>query len=541
MRTPIERVFSYGQLSCVLQTADVGGLASNAVRLKIDDTLLLAMVTRREPDWLAPGGVTLTVEYYECVDAVHRIPGADMRREGGMTPRESDIARTVHRAIQACIAPQCQDEIQVVIHVPSAEPGCDVELGALLASSAALRLSSVPIIATPSAARVALSKGRFSLNPSADIRLQADLTVLAAGTAPALSMVNAQAAEMPEDVVIDAIAFAHLQLQVCIREIDALAEQVGLHNTAKQPLAPHRYPLFRALEALRTAVRIEDVAYARMVAVKAFDAQLVRSRLLGGGLRTEGRRALHLRKLSSRCGVLPEAHGSALVSQMHNQTLCSVTLGNGRGLRWPSIPLNRSRERLLVHVERSAFAPGKLERVRLIGHFDSQLAAFIRSALAPVMPTKADYPKACRLTLVVRESTDLIPMHSVCAASLALQDAGVPLRRPVVGVSVGALHNHLRNYVMLDAIGPEQVALNVQARMAGTSIGVTALQLDFRSATPLAVLHELLARARDAREDLTKQLPTSSRSPSSVLGAEMDAFTRMNRVPVDTRGDTNAH
>jgi len=524
MRTPFDQVFHYGQLPCVLQQADFDELADKAVRLKIGNMLLSATATRRAPDWLKPDGLALTVEYYECNAAASGLAPVNTRRESGMTPRESGIAHTVYRAIQHCCDPHCRDEIQIVVNMVSLDPGCDVELGALLVTSAVLRLSDLPVIATLGAARVALSKGRFTLNPSSDIRAQADLTVLASGTAQTLTMVNAQAAEMPEDVVIDAIAFAHLQMQACIKEIEAFAEQALPVATAKQALASFdRYPLWRAVEAMRTTARSQDAAYARMAAAKAFDAQLVRTRLLGGQLRTGGRHALHLRPSSTRCGLLPEANGSALVSQNQNQTLCSVTLGNASVPPQLSSPLNRSRERFLVHVQMPTLDAREVERDRMLEHRDWQLAAFIKNALAAVLPTKSVYPRTCRLAVEVRESSDPIPMHSVCAASLALQNAGVPLRHPVVGVSAGALHNRQRNYVLLDAIGPELLALDVQARLAGTAVGVTALQLDLRSPTPLTVLHELLARARDARQDLAAHLAMPSRPPFSSPAAETDA------------------
>lgn len=542
MRTPFDQVFHYGQLPCALLHANFDDLADKAVQLKIGDMLLSATVTRRAPDWLKPDGLALRVDYYECNAGASGLPPVNTRRESGMTPRESGIAHTVYRAIQHCFDPHCRDEIQIVINIVSLDPGCDAELGALLVTSAVLRLSDLPVIATLGAARVALSKGRFTLNPSSDIRGQADLTVLASGTAQTLTMVNAQAAEMPEDVVIDAIAFAHLQMQACIKEIEAFAEQALPVATAKQALASFdRYPLWRAVEAMRTTARSRDAAYARIAAAKAFDAQLVRTRLLGGQLRTDGRHALHLLPSSTCFGLLPEAHGSALVSQSQNQTLCSVTLGDASVPPQLSSSLNRSRERFLVHVQMPTLDAREVERDRMLEHRDWQLAAFIKNALAAVLPTKSVYPRTCRLAVEVRESSDPIPMHSVCAASLALQNAGVPLRHPVVGISAGALHNRQRNYVLLDAIGPELLALDAQARMAGTAVGVTALQLDLRSPTPLTVLHELLARARDARQDLAAHLAMPSRPPFSSPGAETDASAPMNRSPVGLHGDPNAH
>lgn len=529
MRKLIEHIFDYGGLRFVLQAGEIGNQADAAVRLQVGDSVLLATVTARKAPEPPPDFLPLTVDYFEKYYSNGRIPRAAARREGPMNQRESLIARTVDRAIRPTFDPLCRQEVHVVVQLLSLEPGNDVELAALLVASAALRISGLPLTGVTGAARVAFAGKGFVLNPPPLVLAEASIDILAAGVDRSLLMANASAAEALEDVMVDALAYAHIQMQHAITEIEYFSQQAN----GSLPMLIHvdnaQDESFDALEAVQRGVlelakesdAIKEAYDVLQATMSLLETRIIRSRAVAGQPRSDGRSNRDIRRSSMRVGLLPGAHGSALFTQGDGQTLAVVTLGGSKDSQIIDTPGQRCKSSVMIQTSVPPFATGDTGRLRFTSRREIEHGAMMMQAFASVLPSDDKFSYVTRVVMEVLEADGTIPMSTTCATSLALCDAGVPIRGSVAALAMGAVRQSDRWAVLTDTTAREEQALDSLLRVAGTESGITAMRMDIKPCgVSFDTLHSILSQAREGRLELLARM---TKLASSEATSETDS------------------
>jgi polyribonucleotide nucleotidyltransferase len=506
-----KKTFQFGPHSVTIETGRLARQADGAVVVSMGDTVVLVTAVGRKNADPNKDFFPLTVNYVEKTYAAGRIPGGFFKREGRPSEKETLTSRLIDRPIRPLFPEGFRNEVQVVPTVVSLDPEIDSDIPAMLGASAALALSGIPFKGPIGAARVGYIDGQYALNPTqADLK-NSQLDLVVAGTADAVLMVESEAKMLPEDVMLGAVVFGHEQMQVAIKAIKELAAEAGKPAWEWAPPAEDT-ALVAAVGALAEAelgkaysITEKQARYARVGEIKkaAIEAlasgespkfetrkvadeigrleyNIVRRRILAGEPRIDGRDMHTVRPITVQTGVLPRTHGSAVFTRGETQALVTTTLGTGRDAQLIDALAGERKEPFMLHYNFPPFCVGETgmmgsSKRREIGH--GNLA---RRGVSAAMPDMTTFPYVIRVVSEVLESNGSSSMASVCGTSLALMDAGVPVKAPVAGVAMGLVLEGERFQVLTDILGDEDHLGDMDFKVAGTSDGVTALQMDIK-------------------------------------------------------------
>jgi polyribonucleotide nucleotidyltransferase len=519
-----KKTFTYGAHQVTLETGEIARQASGAVLVTVDDTVVLVTVVGAKQAKPGQDFFPLTVDYVEKTYAAGKIPGGFFKREGRPSEKETLTSRLIDRPIRPLFPEGFYNEVQVVATVMSLNPEVDSDIPALIGASAALAISGIPFSGPIGAARVGYIDGQYVLNPSATQLKDSKLDLVVAGTQSAVLMVESEAKELSEDVMLGAVVYGHEQMQAVINAINELVEEAGKPEWEWQAPAQDQV-LVGKLEALVKAkleeaysitskqTRSQRVKEIRSEAVAALcqgegapdentvadlffamEAAIVRGRILAGEPRIDGRDTRTVRPITVRAGVLPRTHGSALFTRGETQGLVVATLGTSRDEQIIDALAGEYKDRFMLHYNMPPYATGETGRVgspkrREIGH--GRLA---KRALLAVLPPADEFSYSMRVVSEITESNGSSSMASVCGGSLALMDAGVPLKSHVAGIAMGLIKEGNRFAVLTDILGDEDHLGDMDFKVAGTDSGITALQMDIKIQ---GITKEIMAVALD--------------------------------------------
>ncbi|MGH8830645.1 MAG: polyribonucleotide nucleotidyltransferase, partial [Polaromonas sp.] len=520
----------WGQHKVTMETGEIARQSSGAVVVDMDGTVVLATVVAKTDAKPGQDFFPLTVDYLEKTYAAGRIPGSFFKREGRPSEFETLTSRLIDRPIRPLFPEGFFNEVQVVIHVLSLNPEVEGDIPALIASSAALSVSGIPFNGPIGAARVAYIDGQYVLNPGKTQLKDSKMDLVVAGTEAAVLMVESEAQQLSEEIMLGAVVFGHEQGNIAINAIHELVRDAGKpvwdwQAPAKdEPLIAKVNEL--AAAKLQAAYQIRSkqartqacrVAYADvMTALKAdgvafdsvavegllfdIEAKIVRSQILAGEPRIDGRDTRTVRAIEIRNSVLPRTHGSALFTRGETQALVITTLGTERDAQRIDALSGDYEDRFMLHYNMPPFATGETGRVgspkrREIGH--GRLA---KRALIAVLPSKEEFPYTMRVVSEITESNGSSSMASVCGGCLSLMDAGVPMKAHVAGIAMGLIKEENRFAVLTDILGDEDHLGDMDFKVAGTTFGITALQMDIKiQGITKEIMQVALAQAKEAR------------------------------------------
>jgi polyribonucleotide nucleotidyltransferase len=565
--TPIKKTFQYGQHSVTLETGEIARQASGAVLVNMADTIVLVTVVAAKETQEGRDFLPLRVDYQERTYAAGRIPGGFFRREGRPSESETLTARLLDRPLRPLFPDGFTHEVQIVATVLSLNLQVDPDIPSLIGASAALALSGVPFEGPIGAARVGYRDGQYLLNPSrADIKTsQLDLVV--AGTERAVLMVESEAAELSEEVMLGAVMFGHEQMQAAIHAINDLVATAGAPRWNWRPPAGDEMLAQATRAAAETALieayqmpeklarqqRVREIhdrlvaqltaqeperwtAQAIESAFSTLEKQVVRGGILSGQPRIDGRDTRTVRPITIRVGVLPRTHGSALFTRGETQALVVTTLGTDRDAQIIDAIEGEYRQPFLLHYNFPPYSVGEIGQVgspkrREVGH--GRLA---KRGVQAVMPPPEQFPYTVRVVSEITESNGSSSMASVCGASLSLMDAGVPIKAPVAGIAMGLIKDSERFAVLTDIIGDEDHLGDMDFKVAGTAAGVTALQMDIKiDGITRQIMEQALAQARDGRLHILDRMGAVITHPSQELSAYAPRYTTLRINPEKIR------
>lgn len=513
MSRKITKSFQYGAHTVTLETGEIARQATASVMVTMGDTMLLVTVVAMKEAKEGMNFFPLTVNYQEKSYAGGRIPGGYFKREGRPTERETLISRLIDRPVRPLFPKDFTNEVQIVVTLLSMDPDVQTDIPAIIGSAAALAISGIPFHGPLAAARVGYKDGLYLLNPSVTEQKTSQLDLVVAGTRDAVLMVESEAKELSEDVMLEAVMYGQLQMQVVFNAIDELVREVATPAWDWQPpLANQRLEehlqrsvmadVEAAYQTREKQTRQQQVKLAREKAIAALcnpesehtfdkglveshfhelEAQVVRKRILAGQPRIDGRDTKTVRPINIRVGVLPRVHGSALFTRGETQALVVTTLGNERDAQMiEDLQQGDYRQEFMLHYNFPPYSVGEVGMMsgpkrREIGH--GKLA---KRAMEAVMPGLAGFPYVVRVVSEITESNGSSSMATVCGSSLALMDAGVPLKNPVAGIAMGLIKEGDQFAVLTDILGDEDHLGDMDFKVAGTSNGITALQMDIK-------------------------------------------------------------
>jgi len=527
----IKKSFEYGEHTVTIETGEVARQADGAVLVSMSDTVVLVTAVGQKDASVGRDFFPLTVNYVEKTYAAGRIPGGFFKREGRPSEKETLTSRLIDRPIRPLFPKGFINEVQVVATVISMNPSVDPDIPSMIGASAALALSGMPFNGPIGGARVAYVDEQYVLNPTAEQLKTSSLDLVVAGTENAVLMVESEANGLPESVMLEAVMFGHREMQKAISAINELAAEAGkpkwqwsapeqdqelaaaVEQTARAGLdsayqisdKQERYGVVgevkaAAIEAIAGAENAKWGADQVAGALSKLESRIVRGRVLGGAPRIDGRDTRTVRPIAIRTGVLPRTHGSSLFTRGETQALVVTTLGTGRDAQIIDALEGERREPFMLHYNFPPFCVGETgfmgsPKRREIGH--GKLA---KRGIAAVMPTTEEFPYVIRVVSEITESNGSSSMASVCGTSLALMDAGVPIKAAVAGVAMGLVKDGDKYCVLTDILGDEDHLGDMDFKVAGTSEGVTALQMDIKiDGITKEIMDDALAQAREAR------------------------------------------
>jgi polyribonucleotide nucleotidyltransferase len=524
---PIRKEFQYGDQKVILETGEIARQADAAVMIDVGGTSILVTVVGKKS---ATGGdfFPLTVNYQEKAYAAGKIPGGFFKREGRPSEQETLISRLIDRPIRPLFPEGYTNEVQIIATVVSLNPEVDTEIPALLGASAALAISGLPFNGPIGAANVGYKDGQYLLNASPEALKESDLILVVAGTAQAVLMVESEAKNLSEEVMLGAVLFGHEQMQAAITAINEFAAAVN-----REPIewvAPEiNHELNRLVGAIEADVKAAYLISEKLVrqdklkeirttlieklttdeayeereikgVIEQLEYDIVRGAILNDGQRIDGRPLDKIRQISIRTGVLPRTHGSALFTRGETQALVVATLGTARDSQVIDALAGEYKEPFMLHYNFPPYSVGETGFVgspkrREIGH--GRLAK--RGVLA-VLPNMEEFPYSIRVVSEITESNGSSSMASVCGSSLALMDAGVPLSAPVAGIAMGLIKEGDRFAVLSDILGDEDHLGDMDFKVAGSEQGITALQMDIKiQGITAEIMKTALAQAKEGR------------------------------------------
>ncbi len=547
----VTKTFQWGNHTVKMETGEIARQAGGAVLLDMDGTVVLATVVGSKTAKAGQDFFPLTVDYLEKTYAAGKIPGSFFKREAKPSEFETLTSRLIDRPIRPLFPEGFYNEVQVVIHTVSLNPDVIGDIPALIATSAALAISGIPFAGPIGAARVAYINGQYVLNPSNNQLAESQMDLIVAGTEAAVLMVESEAKQLGEDIMLGGIVFGHEQSKVAINAIHELVRDAG--KPAWDWKAPAKdEPLIAkvggfAQAKLAAAYQLRNkqarthacrTAYAEVMAdLKAsgtefdsvkvesmlfdIEAGLVRSQILAGEPRIDGRDTRTVRPIEIRNGVLPRTHGSALFTRGETQALVVTTLGTDRDAQRIDALSGEFHDSFIFHYNMPPFATGETGRVgtpkrREIGH--GRLA---KRALVAVLPTKEEFPYTLRVVSEITESNGSSSMASVCGGCLSMMDAGVPLKAHVAGIAMGLIKDGNRFAVLTDILGDEDHLGDMDFKVAGTTNGITALQMDIKiQGITKEIMQVALAQAKEARMHILEKM----QSAMAVANVEVSDF-----------------
>jgi polyribonucleotide nucleotidyltransferase len=531
----VTKTFQYGQHQVTLETGEIARQASGAVLVSIEDTVVLATVVARKDAKPGQDFFPLTVDYVEKTYAAGRIPGGFFKREGRPSEKETLTSRLIDRPIRPLFPEGYLNEVQIIIHVLSVNPEIDPDIAAMIGASAALSVAGLPFNGPVGAARVGYIGGQYVLNPTTSQLVGSQMNLVVAGTELAVLMVESEAQQLSEEIMLGAVMFGHEQMKAVIDAIHELVRDGGKPEVQWAPAAKNE-SLIAAVTAvadplLRAAYQIKEkqartakikeatasvsVALAEQAAARGeaapdasevgnmlfdLEAKIVRSQILDGEPRIDGRDTRTVRPISIRTSVLPRTHGSALFTRGETQALVVATLGTARDEQKIDALMGEYADRFMLHYNMPPFATGETGRVgtpkrREIGH--GRLA---KRALLAALPAPEDFSYSVRLVSEITESNGSSSMASVCGGCLALMDAGVPMKAHVAGIAMGLIKEGNKFAVLTDILGDEDHLGDMDFKVAGTAEGITALQMDIKiQGITREIMQVALAQAKEGR------------------------------------------
>ena len=526
----VTKTFQWGQHTVTMETGEIARQSTGAVLLDMDGTVVLATVVGKTEGKPGQDFFPLTVDYLEKSYAAGKIPGSFFKREGRPSEYETLTSRLIDRPIRPLFPEGFFNEVHVVVHTVSLNPEVDADIAAMIAVSAALSVSGIPFNGPIGAARVGYINGEYVLNPGQTQRKDSVMDLVVAGTEAAVLMVESEALQLSEEIMLGAVVYGHEQGKIAINAIHELVRDAGKPVWDWKPTVKDESVVAKvgalAQDKLAAAYQIRNkqartqacrAAYAEVfaglkaeglefdsVAVEGLlfeiEAKIVRSQILAGEPRIDGRDTRTVRAIEIRNSVLPRTHGSALFTRGETQALVIATLGTERDAQRIDALSGEFEERFMLHYNMPPFATGETGRVgtpkrREIGH--GRLA---KRALVAVLPTKEEFPYSIRVVSEITESNGSSSMASVCGGCLSMMDAGVPLKAHVAGIAMGLIKEDNRFAVLTDILGDEDHLGDMDFKVAGTTNGITALQMDIKiQGITKEIMQVALAQAKEAR------------------------------------------
>lgn len=550
-----KKSFQFGKHTVTMETGEIARQAGGAVMVSMGDTVVL--VTAVVEKSAAPGRdfFPLTVNYQERTYAAGKIPGGFFRREGRPSENETLTSRLIDRPIRPLFPKGFKHESQVIATVVSLDPQIPADIPAMLGTSAALVLSGAPFNGPIAAARVGYKDGNYILNPDMAEIETSDLDLVVAGTANAVLMVESEAKCLPEQVMLDAVVFGHDQMLVAINAINEFAAEVGttkwdwqaaakdetLANLVKEAATAGLTEAYQIAEKLARYARVDEVRAATIEKLAAKEGEegysaeqisaafgslekvIVRSRILDGHPRIDGRDTKTVRPITVRTGVLPRTHGSALFTRGETQALVVTTLGTQRDAQIIDALEGERKDPFMLHYNFPPYSVNETGRVGSPGRREIGHGRLAKRGVLGVMPNMSEYPYSIRVVSEITESNGSSSMASVCGTSLALMDAGVPLKAPVAGIAMGLIKEGERFAVLTDILGDEDHLGDMDFKVAGSVDGITALQMDIKiegitreimeialsqaNAARIHILGEMAKVIDSAREEMSEYAP----------------------------------
>jgi polyribonucleotide nucleotidyltransferase len=506
-----KKTLSYGKHQLTLETGEIARQSSGAIMVSLDDTVVLVTVVGRKDAKPDQDFFPLTVDYQERTYAAGKIPGSFFKREGRPSEKEILTSRLIDRPLRPLFPESFYNEVQIVATVMSCDPQIDADIVSMIGASAALAISGIPFDGPIGAARVGYANGQYLLNPTKDELVTSEMNLVVAGTSKAVLMVESEAQQLSEEIMLGAVVFGHEQMQAVINAIVEMADEVGQDDWDWTPAAKNE-ALIARINALAEndlkaayAVREKQARTHQVDAIRAkvsealatpefenvskneigelfgaLEAKIVRGQILSGEPRIDGRDTRTVRPITIRTGVLPRAHGSVLFTRGETQALVIATLGSMRDAQKIDALEGEYSDRFMLHYNFPPYATGETGRVgtpkrREIGH--GRLA---KRALVAVLPSEEECGYAIRVVSEITESNGSSSMASVCGGCLSLMDAGVPVKTHVAGIAMGLIKDGGRFAVLTDILGDEDHLGDMDFKVAGSEQGITALQMDIK-------------------------------------------------------------
>jgi len=547
----VKKTFAYGEHQVTLETGEIARQAGGAVVVSMEETVVLVTVVGAKNAKPGQDFFPLTVDYQEKVYAAGRIPGGFFKREGRPSEKETLTCRLIDRPIRPLFPDGFYNEVQVVATVISLNPEIDSDIPAMIGASAALAISGIPFAGPIGAARVGYINGQYVLCPTLSQLKDSQLDLVVAGTEAAVLMVESEADQLSEEVMLGAVVFGHTEMQKAINAINELVEEAGKPEWDWQPPAKDEALVSRLKDLVGAKLeeaysitskqarsqRVKEISAEAVAALCTgeegapdantvgnlffeLEAAIVRGRILSGAPRIDGRNTRTVRPITMRSGVLPRTHGSALFTRGETQALAVATLGTNRDEQIIDALSGEYRDRFMLHYNMPPYATGECGRVgtpkrREIGH--GRLA---KRALLAVLPKPEDFSYSMRVVSEITESNGSSSMASVCGGCLALMDAGVPLKAHVAGIAMGLIKEGNRFAVLTDILGDEDHLGDMDFKVAGTTTGITALQMDIKiQGITKEIMQVALAQAQEARLHILNLMQEAAAGPREEMSA----------------------
>jgi polyribonucleotide nucleotidyltransferase len=548
----------------VLETGRIARQADGAVFASWGETTVLATVVAAKTPKPGIDFFPLTVHYQEKAFAAGRIPGGFLKREGRLSDKETLTSRLIDRPIRPLFPDGFRCDTQVIVTVLSHDLETDPDILGLIASSAALTLSGVPFMGPVGAARVGLIDGAIKVNPTLDEIKGSSLDLVVAGTQDAVLMVESEARELSEEVMLQAVMAGHAAFQPVIQAIIRLAEraakeprdlhladksaaekavlEIGEHDLRAAYAITQKQERYKAIDAVKAKVQSAlapeggEAKFTKEQIGEAFhdaQAKVVRWNILDHKTRIDGRDLTTVRPILAQVGILPRTHGSALFTRGETQALVVATLGTGEDEQFIDALEGTYKERFLLHYNFPPYSVGETGRMGAPGRREIGHGKLAWRAIRPMLPTAAEFPYTIRIVSEITESNGSSSMATVCGASLALMDAGVPLKRPTAGIAMGLILEDKRFAVLSDILGDEDHLGDMDFKVAGTTEGVTSLQMDIKIAgITEEIMKVALAQAKDGRLHILGEMSKALTGARSQLGEFAPRIETM-KIPTD--------
>ena len=567
MFNKVKKSIQYGAHELTLETGEIARQADGAVMVTYGDTAVLVTVVGKTEVKAGQDFFPLTVDYQERTYAAGKIPGGFFKREGRPSEKETLTSRLIDRPLRPLFPEAFYNEVQVVATVMSSDSEIDPDIPAIIGASAAMAISGIPFYGPLGAARVGYIDGEYIINPSATQMKETELDLVVAATATAVMMVESEAKELPEDVMLGAVVFGHEQMQAVINMINELVAEVGKEAWDWTPPEPNTVVIEKvkalAADDVNAAYQIKskgarstklDEIKNRVIAelvteetstqeaneIKSaffdLEAKVVRSQILNGEPRIDGRDTRTVRPITVRTGVLPRTHGSALFTRGETQALVVATLGTGRDEQTIDALEGAYNDRFMLHYNMPPYATGETGRVgtpkrREIGH--GRLA---KRAVIAALPSQEEFGYTIRIVSEITESNGSSSMASVCGGCLALMDAGVPVKSHVAGIAMGLIKEGNRVAVLTDILGDEDHLGDMDFKVAGTEDGITALQMDIKiTGITAEIMQVALSQAKEGRLHILGIMKASMDTSRTELSAFAPRIITMKINPEKIR------